>query len=97
MKETNVPNSGIEPVLNRLAGAVPDMSPQPSRARWLRSLAKGGQEGALHAQMAESLLGSLEALFAFVVAEAGEVAAESIERFHAERARVGFYWGGRER
>ncbi len=35
----------------------------PDRARWLQSLAKGGQEGALYVQMAESLLGSLESLF----------------------------------
>ncbi len=35
----------------------------PDRARWLQSLAKGGQQGALYAQMAESHLGNLESLF----------------------------------
>jgi len=146
MKETNVPNSRIaplEPVLNRLAGAVPDMSPQlrraagylldnpeavglasvrevaaaaevkpntlvrlahavgfegfedlrrpfreallrggvsyPDRARWLQSLAKGGQGGVLYAQMAESLLGSLEALFTdFRAAELKRAAARIV-------------------
>ncbi len=35
----------------------------PDRARWLQSLTKGGRQGALYAQMAESLLGNLEQLF----------------------------------
>ncbi|MEO1193572.1 MAG: MurR/RpiR family transcriptional regulator [Pseudomonadota bacterium] len=35
----------------------------PDRARWLQSLSKSGQQGALYAQMAESLLGNLESLF----------------------------------
>ncbi|GAB5469593.1 MAG: MurR/RpiR family transcriptional regulator [Rhodospirillales bacterium] len=60
----------------------------PDRARWLQSLAKGGQQGALYAQMAENLLGNLEGLFTDYSADDLKRASEMIVQ-----ARVSYVLG----
>jgi DNA-binding MurR/RpiR family transcriptional regulator len=50
----------------------------PDRARWLQSLAKGGQLGALFAEMAACAISNIENTFASTDAEAMKAAADAI-------------------
>lgn len=53
-------------------------SPFPDRARWLQSLAKGGNLGSLYADMAEAAIDNIEQSFAAADAERMKAAADAI-------------------